>query len=171
MTISERHLTFVQLTARKGQADAVPAALESVTGLSLPLPGQMASARELVAVWVQPRSWLLMQPLRSGASLARVLDAACGSMASVVDLTGGRTALRLSGGRVLDVLAKGCRVDLHPRVFRRGRAAATIIGHVDTLVIQVDDAPTFDLVVGSTYAASFLDWLQHAAAEYGYELI
>jgi sarcosine oxidase subunit gamma len=92
-------------------------------------------------------------------------------MASVVDLTGGRLALRLSGKRARDVLAKGCRVDLDPRAFGPGRAAATIIGHVETLVIQADAAPTFDLIVGSSYAASFLDWLQHAAAEYGYELI
>jgi sarcosine oxidase gamma subunit len=42
---------------------------------------------------------------------------------------------------------------------------------VDTLVIQVDEASTFDLIVGSTYAANFLNWLQHAAAEYGYEMM
>lgn len=171
VAISERGLAFVQLTARRGQADAVQSALASVTGLDLPAPGHTASARELVAVWVQPRSWLLMQPLRSGSTLARVLEAACGSMASVVDLTGGRLTLRLSGTRARDVLAKGCPVDLHPRAFGPGRAAATSIGHVDTLVIQVDEASTFDLIVGSTYAANFLNWLQHAAAEYGYEMM
>lgn len=171
ITISQRRLSIVQLTERKGQAGSVPAALESVTGLSLPGPGEMRSARELSAVWVQPGSWLLVQPWRAEPSLARVVEAACGRTASIVDLTGGKAVLRLTGPKARDVLAKGCRIDLHPRAFGPGCAAATVIGHVDTLLLQVDEAPTFDLVVGSTYAASFLDWLEHAAEEYGYELI
>ena len=171
MTISERRLAIVQLTARKDQVEATAAALASVTGLDLPQPGHTSSARDLMAVWAQPNSWLLMQPLRPGPSLPRVLDAACGGVASIVDLTGGRAVLRLAGGRVRDVLAKGCRIDLHPRAFGPGRSAMTVIGHVETVVIQIDEAPTFDLIVPATYAASFLDWLERAAEEWGYELI
>jgi sarcosine oxidase gamma subunit len=39
------------------------------------------------------------------------------------------------------------------------------------VVIPIDEAPTFDLIVPATYAASFLDWLERAAEEWGYELI
>jgi sarcosine oxidase subunit gamma len=171
VTIAERRLAIVQLSARKGrEADAI-AAIESVTGVGLPDPGHASSARDLMAVWAQPSSWLLMQPWRSAPSLARVIEAACGQTASIVDQTWGKAALRLCGPKARDVLAKGCRIDLHPRAFGANRAAATVIGHVDTLIIQVDDAPTFDVIVGSTYAASFLDWLEHAAEEYGCELI
>lgn len=171
LAISERRLAFVQLTARKGQVEAMTAALAGVTGLDLPQPGHTSSARDLMAVWTQPNSWLLAQPLRPGPNLPRVLDAACGTSASIVDLNGGKVVLRLAGGRVRDVLAKGCRVDLHPRAFGPGRCAMTVIGHVKTVVAQIDDAPTFELIVGASFAVSFLDWLERAAEEWGYELI
>jgi sarcosine oxidase subunit gamma len=65
------------------------------------------------------------------------------------------------------MLSRGCRVDLHPRAFGPGRAASTMIAHVGCLVHQVDDAPSYDLVVFSTFAQTFLEWLLHAAAEDG----
>jgi sarcosine oxidase subunit gamma len=68
------------------------------------------------------------------------------------------------------VLAKGCRIDLHPRVFGPGRVAATMVAHVHALLHQTA-TDAFELTVASTLAAHAFDWLQSAAAEYGYEVI
>ena len=93
--------------------------------------------------------------------------AAFAGIAAVEDQSHGRTTIRLSGPSSRAMLSRGCRVDLHPRAFGPGRAASTMIAHVGCLVHQVDDAPSYDLVVFSTFAQTFLDWLLHAAAEDG----
>jgi sarcosine oxidase subunit gamma len=103
--------------------------------------------------------------------LAARLGHACDSHASIVDQSCGHAALRLSGARARDVLAKGCRIDLHPRAFGVGRAAATIIAHVHGIVWQIDESPTFELIVPSTFAEHVFEWLCLSAAEFGYEVI
>jgi sarcosine oxidase subunit gamma len=104
-------------------------------------------------------------------ALARELMAACGDAASVADQSSGKCVLRISGERARDVLAKGCRIDLHPRIFAPGRSAVTPIAHTHTVLMQVDAAPTFDLIVPSTLARDFVEWLGLSAAEFGYEVV
>jgi methylglutamate dehydrogenase subunit D len=70
----------------------------------------------------------------------------------------------------IDALAKGCRVDLHPRVFGPGSAATTTIDHITVTVVQVDAVPTYDLILPGSFAEAFLDWLKLSAAEFGYEI-
>jgi sarcosine oxidase subunit gamma len=66
------------------------------------------------------------------------------------------------------VLQKLCRLDLHPRAFGAGAAAATEIAHLACLVHQRDNTPRYDLHVTSSYAASFVAVLCEAAEEAGY---
>ena len=68
-------------------------------------------------------------------------------------------------------LARGCRLDLHPRQFAPGRATTTMVGHINCLVHQTDAAPAYELTVFSTLAATFLDWLVETAAEDGAEIV
>ena len=62
------------------------------------------------------------------------------------------------------VLARGCRIDLHPRAFGPGRAASTTIAQIGCLIHQTDDAPAFDLTVFATLAEPFFHWLVEAGA-------
>ena len=66
------------------------------------------------------------------------------------------------------MLAKGCSLDLHPRVFKPGDAATTPIALIDCQLWQIDDTPSYDLAVPSSFAESFWSWLTASAAEYGY---
>ncbi len=168
--IAERRLAIVQLQARKGQEPALATAIVSAFGLTLPPPGQASSADSTTAVWIQPGSWLVLAPFTARGDLARRLAGGVAGLASVTDQTFGKAVLRLSGERARDVLAKGCRVDLHPRAFGPGRAAATTIAQIGCVLVQADEAPTFDLVVPSTLAEAFLEWLEASAAEFGCEI-
>lgn len=167
MTLAERRVALVQVQTRKNQDAATSAAISSALGLDLPGPGQASSAGEHSAVWIAPGSWLVASRLGAPGELARSITAAVGDHASVTDQTFGKAVLRLSGSQARDVLSKGCRVDLHPRVFGPGRAAVTSIAHIGCVVVQVDDAPAFDLIVPSTLAQSFFEWLLISAAEFG----
>jgi sarcosine oxidase subunit gamma len=46
----------------------------------------------------------------------------------------------------------------------------TPIAHLNVVLAQADDAPSYDLVLPSTFAESFLEWLEMSAAEFGYEI-
>jgi heterotetrameric sarcosine oxidase gamma subunit len=168
--IAERWLSLALVQARRHGAGACREALASALGLSLPEPGKAATAGTTTAIWLQPGCWLVAAPRASGSELIRRLTACCAQNAAIVDQTYGKVVLRLSGKRARDVLAKGCRIDLHPRVFGPGRAASTIIAQIACVVVQIDDSPQFDLIVPSTMAESFFEWLLASAAEYGYEI-
>jgi sarcosine oxidase subunit gamma len=168
--ISARRYALVQLTARRGQAEPLVTSIRGAFGLQLPKPGIASSAGEQTALWMQPDSWLLMAPAGPEGQLARAVQRVAGTFGSVVDQTHGRVVLSLAGDRAREVLARLCRIDLHPRVFGPGRVAATSVAELSCLVFQRDARPSFDVIVSASYAGWFLDAVTHAAASVGYEV-
>lgn len=163
VSIAERRgLALVQVIARRGRADAAAERL----GLD-PTPGRAADTPAGAALWLAPGSWLVVQDAAE-ASLERTLRERLAHVAAVVDQSHGRAGLRLAGPRAREVLGKGCRLDLHPRAFAPGMCAQTIIAQIGVLLHQVDERPTYDLYVASSYALDFLEWLSASAAEFGY---
>ena len=100
-----------------------------------------------------------------------LLAAPFAGLASVVDQSHGRTLLRVTGPHVRDALAKGVAVDLHPRAFKTGDAAATLVSHIPVQLWQIDDRPTYEFAVARSLAQSFWHWLEASAAQYGLEFV
>jgi heterotetrameric sarcosine oxidase gamma subunit len=162
VVIAERRgLSLVQVTARRGQEQAVAARL----GLD-PTPGQASELQAGRALWLAPGTWMVVAEALDDGALYQSLRAHLQDVAAVVDQSHGRTVLRLAGRRARDVLAKGCRLDLHPRVFRPGMCAQTVIAQVAVLLDQGDERPTYDLYLFPGYALDFLEWLTSSAAEF-----
>jgi len=88
----------------------------------------------------------------------------------VVDQSDARTLLRLRGPRLMDTLAKGLEIDLHPRAFPAGSVALTALSHVPVVVWKRREALVLDLLVPRPTAADIWHWLQEAAAEFGIEV-
>src|SRR5262245_9803816 len=170
LVIRERRLEIVQIAARPQKQAETNAALVSAFGISLPEPGRAGLAQDMAALWIAPATCLLTRAWQMEGGLFRKVTPALADLAACVDQTHGHTTLRLSGAPCRDVLAKGCRIDLHERVFGPGRTAVTPIAHVAAVLHQVDAAPTFDLIVPATLAQSFLEWLLASAAEFGADL-
>lgn len=166
VTMAERRVDIVQVMAGHG-ADATAA---SAIGSALPGPGKAEIAGSSMTVWIQPSGWLVIRPRGAEGALAKTMAASAGDTVAVVDQGHGRAVLRLSGAKARDVLSKGCRVDLHPRVFAAGSAATTSIDHITMTIVQVDATPTYDLVLPASFAEAFTDWLRMSAAEFGYEI-
>jgi sarcosine oxidase subunit gamma len=169
--LAARRCALVQLAARRGRADALGGAMRAACGLELPPPGHAAVAGELAALWMQPATWLLMASPGEPGALARSVKHACGDAGSVVDQTQGRAVLHLAGGAAREVLARICRIDLHPRVFRASCVAATAVAELDCLLYQRDDGPSFELLVPASYAGWFAEAVRRAAASVGYEIV
>ena len=145
--------------------------VDSVLGFGLPLtPNTVSEDAGLTALWLGPEEWLIVTPPDGEGTLAAALEGALGDIfSSVTDLTGGQTVVRLSGPRARDILAKGCTLDLHPRVFGPARCAQTLVAKAMVTIMQVDESPTFDLIVRRSFADYLAHWLRDAATEYGLE--
>jgi heterotetrameric sarcosine oxidase gamma subunit len=163
VVIAERRgLALVQVLARRGREETVAASL----GLD-PAPGVASRTPAGTALWLAPGAWLVVaQNVDDGALYQRLLDR-LGGLATVVDQSHGRAVLRLAGARTRDVLAKGCRLDLHARGFTPGMCAQTVIAQIGVLLHQCDEIPIYDLYVPAGYAVDFLEWLRTSAAEFG----
>lgn len=165
VTMAERKVDIVQVMAGRGG----DAAATSAVGSPLPGPGKAEIRDTSMTVWIQPSGWLVIRPRGTEGALAKTLASAAGDAVAVVDQGHGRSVLRLSGSHAGDVLAKGSRVDLHPRVFQPGSAATTSIDHITVTIVKVDEA-TYDLVLPANFSEAFTDWLRMSAAEFGYEI-
>lgn len=164
--MTERRVDIVQVMASR-DAEAA-GGVRDATGLALPGPRKAEIAGDAMAVWIQPSGWLVIRPRGEEGALAKKLGG--NEAMAVVDQSHGRCVLRLSGAHAGGVLAKGSRVDLHPRVFPPGSAATTSIDHLTVTIVKVDAVPSFDLILPSSFAEAFLDWLRTSATEFGYEI-
>ena len=138
-------------------------------GVDLPtVPNTWVPTDAGSAVWLGPDEWLLTSATDAPEELeARVRGAVVGLGGSATDVSAQRIALRLRGTRVRDVLAKGCSIDLHPRVFGRGSSAQSTIGLAGVVLLALSDGGDDYLVlVRSSFAGYLADWLLDAALEF-----
>jgi sarcosine oxidase subunit gamma len=142
-------------------------------GVELPLAANtVARSDALTALWLGPRSWLLVageDPPPSDYAAAR--DALNAAGAALFDVSAARVAWTVSGPRAADVLAKGCPLDFHPRAFTAGTCAQSVYGHVGVLVARCDDAPAFALLAPRSYAREVWHALCESAAQYGCDVL
>ena len=146
--------------ARKGvAAEQIARALEvpPISG-----PGWSGDGA-LTLISTGPGTWLALSDGAPQSHAARVAEAV-GSLASVVDQSGGYVVLTLSGPGARTVLQRGAPIDLHPEAFGPGSAAVTVIAHVGVILRQLDESPTYEVAVFRSYAASFRRWLDAAIA-------
>ena len=159
-------------------------------------PNTTAKGTTLTAFWLGPRSWLLVaggpfaapdldfsgsrpaptpvQPRATPASpltdFAGKRDALNGLGAALFDLSASRVAYTLTGPHAATVLASGCPLDLHPRVFPAGACAQSVFGHVNALVHKPDATLSFTLMVARSFGRDVWQALCAAAAHHGYEV-
>ena len=148
-------------------------AVEGVLGFGLPVePNTVSAGGGLHLLWLGPDEWLLVAPPGEEAKLLQSLSAVIGEVhAAITDVTDSRAVIGLSGPNVRDVLAKGCSLDLHPRVFGPGRCAQSLLAKASILLHQTDEAPRFDIYVARSYADYLWRWLEDAGTEYGVSVV
>ena len=149
------------LLARPGSS-ALGDALRPL-GLDLPAPRRWTAAAPWQAFWLGPDRWLVTGPEHAARELAERV----GGAADVIDQSDARAALTLRGPAVREALSRLFGIDLHPRAFGVGEAAATPAGHLGALLWQVDETPTFGVAVARSYAGNLADWLMESAGAFG----
>ncbi len=152
------------------EAEEFLAAVKGVLGFELPLEANTVTGKgDLKALWLGPDEWLVTTPPEQDQPLlGKLRDRLASVHSAVTDVGDGRFTITLSGRRAPDLLAKGCGLDLHPRVFGPGRCAQSLLARVPVLIHQTDDAPSYDITVNRNVAVYLWQWLLDAAGEYGF---
>lgn len=125
------------------------------------------SAGDVEALWLGPDEWLILAgPGRQG-ELEDLLRAAIGdSPGAVTDVSAQRTALSLSGPAARAVLARGCAIDLDPRVAPAGTCVQTLLARAGvTIVVRDERGGEFLLLVRASFADYLAAWLIDACTE------
>jgi sarcosine oxidase, subunit gamma len=149
------------------------AAVRSMLGCALPLePNTVAYSGNRTVFWLGPNEWLIVVPDGCAAAIVSDLQQALhGQFFAVTDVSGGQTIVALRGEKVRDLLAKGCSLDLHPRAFGPGRCAQSHLAKAPILLHQLDNEPTFELILRRSFADYLWLWLLDATDEYGFEVV
>jgi sarcosine oxidase subunit gamma len=135
----------------------------------LPGPGRSTRDGDRTTLCLGPDEWLVLGPYGTQGQIERELrdaTAQSGGWGAVTDVSGQRTTFVLSTPRAREVLATGCSLDLHPRVFGPGRCAQTDFARANVVLHQVDERPTYELLVAGSLAAYVAARLADAMEEH-----
>lgn len=160
---------LTQLSLRVDPADPAAAAVAEVLGCELPGPNSATCSTLAQVLWLGPDEFLVLAQPGKQESVQQRLRAAIGTrFASVVDVSAQRTVLRLTGPLTREVLARGCAIDLDPRVSPAGTCVQTLLAQTGVVLLVRDHSPTrVCLLVRPSFAPYLAAWLVDACAEYG----
>jgi sarcosine oxidase subunit gamma len=169
-TLSEvRPGSIVQVAAWPGTLRQVETVLAEQLRVAIPPTGAAVAADGITLAAVAPGRYLFAtETAGAAAQLEAALPSADGA---VTDLSHGRVILRLEGEAAADVLARCIALDLDPAAFPPGRAAQTMIHHVDVLVHRITET-RFELWMLRSFAESIGEWILDAGLEFeiGFQL-
>lgn len=161
-------LTMIGLRVTPGDEAA-----QRIGSAVAPLPtscGETTSFADGAVLWLGPQEYLVVASAGAhtelGGNLENILrDALAGAQGQVVDLSASRTTFELSGPRALDVLQKGCALDLHPGQFPAGTAVSTEIGGI-AVILWRTGAETYRLLPRGSFSEFAGRWLLDAMREF-----
>lgn len=142
-----RPFTAIGATALHGPADMLP---------GLPQRPGWALVAGATAIWTAPGSWLCLHVPGAPPPVAA---------AQRTPLDGSRAVFELSGALAREALATLLPLDLHPRAFPDGAAAATLAAQIPLLLWR--DGAAFRLACARSYGASLHAALRAAGRSRG----
>lgn len=144
--------------------------VEETIGIVLPVqPNTVSRKQGLIVAWLGPDEWLLLGVTDATGTLKVRLEVALNGMHYALnELSGGQTVITVSGPHSLDVLSKGCTLDLHPRVFGPSQCAQSQLAKASALIIpRASNLSAFDLIVRRSFAEYLWRWLIKSGSEFG----
>ena len=163
---ADRVLALAAVSVRLDPGDeALLRRVHAALGSALPeVPGRVAGDPDgRHALWLGPDEWLVMGPAGTAGEIeAAVRSAAGDAFVVTVDVSANRLAFELSGPAARELLESGCPVDLHPRAFRAGFCAQTLLARAGVLLHQVSDEPRYRVWIRPSFARYLAAWLTDA---------
>ena len=117
-----------------------------------------------VIAWAGPEEWFVVGQEEGTSGLRVALRQAIPEAdGAVVDVSSGFTLFSIEGARARHLIAAGCAVDVHPRVFGPGRCAQTLYARTGVCLLQRDETPRFEMMVRRSYAEWLWNWMDASA--------
>jgi heterotetrameric sarcosine oxidase gamma subunit len=154
----------VEIAPLRGRAAEMQRLIEA-RGSSLPPPGHLAGTADRWVLCVRPGRWLLLQARGEPGTSAAEWQRECEGFATVVDLSCALALFALTGPAAREALARGCRLELDPRILHSGRVARTLMAQVPVIIAVRD--PGIWLLAPATTARHFHEWLALTARPFG----
>jgi sarcosine oxidase subunit gamma len=127
--------------------------------LGLPLePNTVAARGARHTLWLGPDEWLVVEPDADPVDIARELETCPDGWVTTVDLSSNRVAFETTR----EVLASGCALDLHPRVFGPGRCAQTLLARAP-VILEALPGGAFRVLARASFAGYVGAWLADAS--------
>jgi sarcosine oxidase subunit gamma len=141
------------------------AALGAAFGLAWPMAPNTSAHGSASVLWLAPGEWAIIgiDPAVAARHAAATLD---GALYHLADVSDGTVQFQIGGARSRDLLAKGCSLDLHARVFRPGACARTRFAQLHALLHLPAAGDRFDLFVDASVSAYLSAWLHDATIEF-----
>ena len=166
LTLTERFpLAICDVCAWPGAETKTANAIKKVTGVAL-TKTKDAVSEDAQAFQHAPGRWTVIS---QDAALPETLTKAVGDNATVVDLSHGRTVLRIDGEKSRWVLSKLFALDFTPETFPLEKGLATKHHEIFAQIQRVDEN-AFDVIVFRSYARAFWHALTRASEEVGYQV-
>jgi heterotetrameric sarcosine oxidase gamma subunit len=162
-------LAFASIMCKREKHFALINAVHTAFGIVLPDGPRRVTRGHVTFAGTGPDQWSASADGADAVGFAARVRARIGPFAAVSDQSDARMILRVSGPRVREVLVKGVPVDLHPKAFKPGDIACTVVGYINTQIDRLDET-TWQLAAPRSMAGSFWSWLTASAAEFGYEV-
>ena len=162
-------LAFVSIICKREKHFALINAVNTAFGIVLPDGPRRVTRGHVTFAGTGPDQWIASAEGADMPGFAARVRGRIGPFAAVAEQSDARLVLRVRGPRARDVLAKGVPVDLHPKTFKPGDVACTVVGYINTQIDMLDDA-TWQLAAPRSMAGSFWSWLTASATEFGYEV-
>jgi len=167
VVICERHpVAVLQVSAFATAITETERMLCSALGLKAPAANQLSGDSTLSIRSIAPGVWQIVGEVLHTPEVSALRET-LQSIATVVDVSHGRSALLISGVSAAKSLAKFCGLDLAPDQFRTGSSTQTRFGHIAMTLSRIDDTPTFEILVFRGYAQHVFESLVEGAAEFG----
>lgn len=166
--LERRHRGKLVLRGDSGDRNFLAGAAKAL-GMAPPIePNTTEGDTATTIIWTAPNEWLVVTEPGAEAALDAALSRGLeGLHHAVTDTSDQSTIIRLSGASARIVMAKGCALDLHPRAFKSGAAAQSHLAQALVTFWQIDETPTYDIVVRASFAAYLWAWLVDAGLEFG----
>jgi sarcosine oxidase subunit gamma len=155
--------SLIHLSTAQDDHDAFAQAVRAIFGAAPPATPRRIKIPGLDLSWAGPHQWMLSFEDRTiGFDAIEKIQ----SWASLTDLTGSRAIISIAGPQSGLLLAKGCPIDLHPRVFKPDDVALTMIGHINVQLCQTGGEPSYEITLFRSLAKTFWSWLSAAALSF-----
>ena len=125
----------------------------------------VSSNKETRILWNAPKTWLVVSS-KEGI-VDDILQKCSDKNFAVTDLSHSRTVIQIRGLEAIEVLKKGCPINLNE--FKLNNCAGTIFHGINIIVDFVSTDPnTFNLFTLRSFGETFYHHVTDAALEYGF---